>query len=69
MLPDHEIRMGLTLHTMFYLMGFVIAPPKMGLSPSEMRCWGCCPGEMDGWMCSADDEGWTLALVKGFFLH
>lgn len=45
---DHEIKMGLTLFTMFYLMGFVIAPPKMGLCPSEMRCQGCCPGEMDG---------------------
>lgn len=23
----------------------------------------------DGWMCSSDGEGWTLRLVKGFFLH
>lgn len=45
---DHKIRMGSKLLTTVYLMGFVIATPKMGLCPSEMRCQGCCPGEMDG---------------------
>lgn len=53
---DHKVRMGFTLHTMLYLMGFIIAPPKMGLSPSEMRCQGCCSGEIR-----------TLGLVKDFF--